>query len=289
VVVGSKRTLVLLAALVIGVVAAGALYFYVNGIENRAYKGTQPVLVYVIEQNIPAGTTGQNAQPVIVQKKIPLDVRPATAVTDASVIIGKVAKTDLVQGQVLVQGMFVDKVDAVQSTFADRLGKGRIAVSVSVDQVHGVSGLLQPGDHVTMMVVLDATQAAAANGQQGQPVTTLAQDKGGALGSIQFLYQNVEILAIGTNIGTPQPANAQVAPSGGLITFAVPPAAAARIALVNSQLYLALEPTGYTATSMDPVDYPRLFKTDLLTPDTTTTTTTIVLGGPASSATTVAG
>ena len=32
--------------------------------------------------------------------------------------------------------------------------------------------------------------------------------------------------------------------SGGLITFAVPPAAAARIALVNSQLYLALEPTG---------------------------------------------
>ncbi len=58
---------------------------------------------------------------------------------------------------------------------------------------------------------------------------------------------------------------------------------------MNSQLYLALEPTGYTATSMDPVDYPSLFKTELLTPDTTTTTTTIVLGGPASSDTTVAG
>ena len=86
---GSKRTLVLLAALVIGVVAAGALYFYVNGIEDRAYKGTQPVLVYVIEQDIPAGTSGQNAQPVNVQKKIPLDVRPATAVTDASVIIAR--------------------------------------------------------------------------------------------------------------------------------------------------------------------------------------------------------
>lgn len=285
---GSKRTLVLLAALVIGVVAAGALYFYVNGIEDRAYKGTQPVLVYVIEQDIPAGTSGQNAQPVIVQKKIPLDVRPATAVTDASVIIGKVAKTDLVQGQVLVQGMFVDQVDAVQSTFADRLGKGRIAVSVSVDQVHGVSGLLQPGDHVTMMVVLDAIQAAATKADPNAPVSTLPQDQGGALGSIQFLYQNVEILAIGTNIGTPQPANAQVAPSGGLITFAVPPAAAARIALVNSQLYLALEPTGYTATSMDPVDYPSLFKTDLLTPDTTTTTTTIALV-PAAPDTTVAG
>ena len=282
---GSKRTLVLLAALVIGVVAAGALYFYVNGIESRAYKGTQPVLVYVIEQNIPAGTSGQNAQPVIAQKKIPLDVRPATAVTDPSIIIGKVAKTDLVQGQVLVQGMFVDQVDAVQSTFADRLGKGRVAMTVSVDQVHGVSGLLQPGDHVTMMVVLDASQAAAAKGDPNAVVTTIAG--GAALGSIQFLYQNVEILAIGTNIGTPQPANVAAAPSSGLITFAVPAAAAARIALVNSQLYLALEPTGYTATSLDPINYASLFKTDnLLTPEATTTTTTIAL---AATSTTVKG
>ncbi len=276
---GSKRTLVLLAALVVGVVAAGALYFYVNGIENRAYKGTQPVLVWVVKQDIPAGTAGAAAQPYIQQKKVPLDVRPATAITDPSTIVGKVAKINLVAGQVVVSDMFAEQTDVLQSTFADRLGAGRVAMTVSVDQVHGVSGLLQPGDHVTMMVVLTGAEAAAAAGNS--TTTTTVQGKantGGDLGEIRFLYQNVEILAVGTNIGTPTPAGqtAVTASASGLLTFAVPPDAAARIALAGSQLYLALEPKDYTPTSLDPYNWENLFDTGgLLAPPIPTTTTTI--------------
>ena len=278
---GSKRTLVLLAALVVGVVAAGALYFYVNGIENRAYKGTQPVVVWVVKQNIPAGTSCAAAQPAIGQKKVPLDVRPATAITDPSTIVGKVAKINLVAGQVVTSDMFAEQTDVLQSTFADRLGVGRVAVTVSVDQVHGVSGLLQPGDRVTMMVVLTGAEAGAASGNSTTTTTVQGQapTQGADLGEIRFLYQNVEILAVGTNIGTSNPSgNTQVtAASSGLITFAVPADAAARIALVGAQLYLALEPKDYTPTSLDPYNWNNVFDTGgQLSPPIPTTTTIAV-------------
>jgi len=267
--VGSKRTLVLLSALVIGVIAAGALYFYVNGIEDRAFKGTQPVLVWVAKQDIPAGTAGEAAAPFIIQKKVPLDVRPATAITDPSTIVGKVAKINLVAGQVVVSDMFAQKSDVVQSTFADRLGKDRVAVTVSVDQVHGVSGLLQPGDHVTLMVVTTGDQSAVANGAApGAPTTTVkdAPANAASLGEVHFLYQNVQILAVGTNLGgAPAPSGTGTTPvtaaASGLMTFAVPPDAAARIALTGSELYLALEPNNYTPVSVSPINWSNVFKT----------------------------
>lgn len=285
---GSKRTLVLLAALVVGVVAAGALYFYVNGIENRAYKGTQPVLVWVVKQDIPAGTPGAAAQSFIGQKKVPLDVRPATAITDPSTIVGKVAKINLVAGQVVVADMFAEQTDVLQSTFADRLGPGRVAVTVSVDQVHGVSGLLQPGDRVTMMVVLTGAEAAAASGDS-TTTTVKGAPSGADLGQIRFLYQNVEILAVGTNIGTASPAGntAVTASSSGLITLAVSSEAAARIALAGSQLYLALEPKNYTPSSVADVGWGNEFVPSILVPPTRPTSTTIA--GSSSSSTTAHG
>jgi hypothetical protein len=65
------------------------------------------------------------------------------------------------------------------------------------------------------------------------------------------------------------------ASASGLITFAVPPDAAARIALAGSQLYLALEPKDYTPTSLDPYNWQNLFDTggQLVPPIPTTTTT----------------
>ena len=167
---GSRRTVILIAAVLIGAVAAYALYNYVNGVEDRAYDNAKRVQVFVVKQPIAKGTPGDQAvgDKLVQAGQIPQEFRPATAITDTAVLDGKVALTNLVPGQVVVDGMFVDQATAFV-TFSERIPVDQVAVTVSVDQVHGVAGLLVPGDRVNLMVVLDQQLAALTAGQPGQP------------------------------------------------------------------------------------------------------------------------
>ncbi len=152
---GSRRTVILIAAVLIGAIAAYALYNYVNGVEDRAYQNAKRVQVFVVKQPIAKGTPGDQAvgDKLVQAGQIPQEFRPATAITDTAVLNGKVALTNLVPGQVVVDGMFVDQATAFV-TFSERIPVDQVAVTVSVDQVHGVAGLLVPGDKVNLMVVL---------------------------------------------------------------------------------------------------------------------------------------
>ncbi len=242
--VGSKRTLILVAAVLIGAIAAYALYTYVNGIEERAYQNAEKVRVFVVAQDIPAGTPGDQvlANRLIRQGEIPREFLPSTALTDSSVISGKVARTDLAAGQVVVVGMFVDQAEVVAS-WSDRLEVGEVAVTISLDQVRAVGGLIQPGDRVSMLV-----ETTASVGESTEPA-----DK-----TIRHLYQNVDILAIG-NVGVGQTPDSGQAASSGLITLAVPPDAAQRIVYARDSIYLLLEPKNFLATDLPPITDRNLF------------------------------
>src|SRR5205085_5612503 len=139
---------------------------------------------------------------------MPQEFRPGTAITDINSLRGKVAVTALSANQVVVDGMFVDP-RAAQVTAAQRIPAGQVAVTVSVDEVHGVAGLLVPGDRVNIMVNLEGAQ--------------------------QTLYQNVQILFIGAT-AAPEAGDTQavVNPGGGLLTFAVPQEAAQKITLASA-------------------------------------------------------
>src|SRR5207245_3628984 len=171
---------------------------------------------------------------------IPQKYRPTTALTDINAIRGKVALNDLSTGQIVVDGMFVEPRAATVS-FAQRIPPGQVAVTINVDTVHGVAGLIVPGDQVNIL-------ASAPDGTR-------------------YLYQNVNVLAVG-NTPAPQPGDttASTTPTGGsgLITFAVPPQAAAKISIA-SNLYLTLVPPGNQPIAVPPVSQGNLF-TGPLTP-----------------------
>jgi pilus assembly protein CpaB len=258
--VGSKRTLILVAAVLVGVLAAYALYTYVNGVEDRAYENAALVEVYVVKQTVPQNTDADTAirNKLIARDKIPQEFRPATAITDLTVLSGKVAQVELTANQVLVSGMFADATK-VYGTFSERIPTGEVAVSVAVDQVHGVAGLLVPGDEVNLMVLLEEADAGLEGGQESS--TKSGDGKG-----IQYLYQKTKILAVGQSaeVATADGAPAQAAGSG-LITFSVKPDAAQRIALAAEagSLYLSLAPRDYTPAAIPGVNVGSLFETDL--------------------------
>jgi pilus assembly protein CpaB len=240
--VGSRRTVILIAAIVIAAFAAVAIYSYLNTVQDRAYKNAKLVDVYRVTKDVKKGTPGEQAIDGGLVKKgvIPQQYRPATALTAINTIRGKVALNGLSAGQVVVDGMFVEPRVA-QVSFAQRIPLGQVAVSITVDQVHGVANLIVPGDKVNIL-------ATAPDGQR-------------------FLFQNVDVIAIGTT-PAPQPgettATTTPTPSTGVITFSVPPAAAAKISVAQG-IYLTLVPPGNPPVAVPPVTQGNLF-TGPLTP-----------------------
>jgi Flp pilus assembly protein CpaB len=120
-------------------------------------------------------------------------------------------------------------------SFAQRIPAGQVAISIQVDQIRGVANLVVPGDQVNIL-------ATAPDGER-------------------YLFQNVNVIAVGST-PAPQPgettATTTPVSGNGLITFAVPPNAAARISVANG-IYLTLVPPGNQPVAVPPVTQGNLF------------------------------
>ena len=212
----ARRTVILIAAVVVAAIAAVAVYSYLTTVQDRANKDAKLVKVFVVKKDIAKGLPGEQAldQGFVKPDKINVKFRAATALTDINVIRGRVALTNLAANQVVVDGQFVDpKVATVSS--AQRIPTNNVAITIQVDQVRGVANLVQPGDKVNMLVSIHS-------------------------GKEEYLYQNVPVLFVGSQAApqpgettaTTQPATANQ--GSGLITVAVTPVAAQRIAFASN-------------------------------------------------------
>lgn len=236
-----------IAALAAAAVAAFSIIAYLGTVREDVHKGKKTVRVYVAVRRVPKGTTGAAAiddGSIKLQERVVAELPDNALRTpeDRNGIAGKQAIIDIERGEVVVDGKFVDP-ELTVSAAVNEIPSGQVAVSVSVDQVRGVGGNLQPGDRVNIVV----------SGQDNvNPEYKFTQ----------VLYQDVHILRIGTQ-SAPRPgdqaADPAAAANSGLITFAVPPDAASRIIHVTSAtdgatLYLTLLPKNYEPAPIDDID-----------------------------------
>lgn len=254
----SRRTLILIAAVLVGAIAAYALYTYVGGIEDEANGNAERVTIFKIVQDIPKGTFGDEAfaQGLIEEDVIAREYRPGTAITTPAQIDGLVAISDLPANQVVVSNQFVSQAESL-STFSSLLKNNEVAISISIDQVRGVAGLLVPGDFVNVLVsgAPAAEGEGAAAGEQGSADVFTTPSR--------YLFQKVQILAIGQarklEPGETAATNADGSPvtstSSGLLTFALPAQAAQQIASVEAgAFYLTLVPKDYQPQPLTALD-----------------------------------
>jgi Flp pilus assembly protein CpaB len=256
--VSQRRTLILIAAIVIGAFASFLVWNYVGGIQDQAYSDAERVKVFLVKEPIPKGTSGNVAAASISQEEIPRKFMPANAIGSLDDIAGRVARGDLVANQVVVGDMFVEATDPeAQASFAENLqkiqNKDMTTYTMNVDQVRGVAGLIVPGDYVNILVqkFAEVTSGGSSGGEGGE--TQLVTDI-----QARYLYQKVQVLAVDTRTvgaGAPAPAaDGTETPvvNGGLITVIVPPEAAQVLASIPAEnMYLTLvskdykpEPTG---------------------------------------------
>jgi Flp pilus assembly protein CpaB len=161
----------------------------------------------------------------------------------------------------LVDGLFV-KPSVAQVTFAQNVHKGNVAVTISVGGVQAVGNNLVPGDLVDMMVSINAVPLP------GTPNITVAGNAQSVNTNERLLYQNVRILAIGSQLAPTAGSNAPATPGGGEITFEVPALAAETIVLAASNstngIYLLLVHQQNQATNIPPADAGNLLKGPLV-------------------------
>ncbi len=258
-----RRTLILVAAIAIGALASFLVWNYVNGIQDKANGDAAQVSVFLVKEGVPRGTDGTAAAAYISKENMPSKFKPANAITDLADISGKVAVGDLVPNQVVVTDMFVDASDpAARTSFAERLNRIRnedqTAISIQVDQVRGVAGLIEPGDYVNVMATAVSEVDADGNPVAGDNVLFGAQAR--------YIFQKAEVLAVDQN-ALPQAgrtaeaaaangeAAAPAATNSGLITLIVPVRAAQYIAsLEPSAVYLTLVASDYVPVPQEQID-----------------------------------
>lgn len=225
----SPRKLILLA-LALSIIVAGIIYIILTGFltpKQQPVAATQYQNVVVAAVDIPERT--RITKDMLKVVKVPKDVVPQDAIRSADDAVGKasltkILKEDVITGQKLLGG----------KGFSGTIPDNMRAITIPINDITGVSGLIKAGDYVDIFLV--STNKAYKNAVFGK-----------------LVLQNVLLLAVNTSFGNGQPADnqenkqdnkQQAAGKLGMVTIAVPPADVLRIqgALQEGTLCLALRP-----------------------------------------------
>jgi Flp pilus assembly protein CpaB len=214
-------------ALLCAVTAAGILVFALGRYRNNLQTVTQQATVLVATGNIPKGTSGSTIAARGLYKAMPIVTSQLAvgAISDSSLLAGKIVASNVLPGQQLTLSDFTGVAGV-----AGALAPNQRAVSVAIDEAHGDTDVLQPGDRVDVYVSL------------------AAGDKSG--NSVLMLVPNAQVLKAA---GQPTNVGGQ-AVAGGSLVLAVSAQQAPEVDLASSQgtLFLALRPANATKSPATP-------------------------------------
>ncbi len=219
----NNRRLLMIGGGAVAVIAL--LSFFALAFSN---KHTDPVAmrpVVVALQEIPARAPLQASMFGIVQK--PADQVPRDAISSVAAVNGTVSAHGMAKEAVIESG---DIAPASSLGLAIQLRRGMRAISIAVDPVKDVSGLLHPGDRVDVIA---------------------APPKEGPNAGAYTIMRNVRVLSVGGAFTAATDPSATPAPDIRTVTLEVTPSQADLITLadLNATLRLALRPPDEPGTS----------------------------------------
>lgn len=212
----TRRTTLLVAVLL--AIGTGWLTLnYINGLQRQSAASNEQRTILVATSDIAARTT-------ITPQMFRQVTRPANsvepdAITDPNLTSGALALISIPAGGTLTASKVGHPADLALPV---RLSAGKRAVSVLIDKVKGVSGLVQPGDRVDVISVLPRT------GDETPTAVTI--------------LRGIRVLAIGTSLENSSATPSPQEQSSTTVTLEVSPQQADLLAMadVNTNLRLAL-------------------------------------------------
>lgn len=202
-----------IVALVCAAVAAAIIVVAINRYRDSVNTSNAQVSVLVANALIQKGTSGAALAAsggYTATRMIERHVTPG-AISDAAVLEGKVAVSEILPGQQLTLSDF-----AIGTGFATQLASNERAISIPLDSSHGLTGVVQTGDRVDVYAGFNAAGAGAIGPQ------------------LRLLIPNVLVLNSSVGSGS----------AGGNVLLAVNDNEAAEVAYAsdNGKIWLMLRP-----------------------------------------------
>jgi pilus assembly protein CpaB len=289
-------------ALVLAGLAAWAVWNYLQNVENEIIEGQEIVEVYRAGEAIAEGTDGaillsdfDAGGELIAQSEDQAEDVPDGAITSAEqlrdVLTNRVAAGPISAGSILTVSQWTSiTVDIVP--LAEEIPSGKQAMTISVDNVRGINGFVEPGNQVNMIITIDIPEDLLPDELSGiaeQPVAppeegAAVEETVGVVTYSRFVLQGLPVLATGRDIrpdeeapetvevddpATVAPDGEPVEPEAGnetIFTLEVTPEQAERIAFAfeNGSIWLTLVPGDFVEVETTGVTILNLFGGDLL-------------------------
>ncbi len=264
-----NRKLALFVAVVMGILAVFLVNMYIKDVKRSALQGMEAIKVLVAANDLQKGTvlTPENVafreypKKYVAERAITYDV--------ADFVLGSKLKVNIEKGKPIFWSDIITKAE-IDAGLAAKLESGTYAMTIPVNQISGVAGLLNPGMRVDILFTTDSgcirrmdqniniPQLSAANiATQDvnaiksaiiappKPISSMDSEKK----KVTFvLLQNVLIVATGTRrIGIP-PSTTQGDVTYNNVTLMLKPKEAQILSycLNEGQITLALRKTGET-------------------------------------------
>jgi pilus assembly protein CpaB len=118
---------------------------------------SEMVEIVVAAQNIPRGTRITEENNAVVLAKWPQDSVPPDTLLDPAAAYDRIARTDIVLGMPIIDGMLTNTPGDLAATGSDaalQIPSGRVAYAIAVAGNSSVAWAVRPGDHVDVLLSL---------------------------------------------------------------------------------------------------------------------------------------
>jgi pilus assembly protein CpaB len=148
-----RRTVLLIAAVLVALLGVVLVLLYVRGIDNRAREGQETVAVLYTKSDIALGTLGSAAEQAgsFELRQIPRDAAATGALSDTEPITNLYSLTALPAGVPILSSQWGEQ----GTTSALPIPGNRMGLSVQLGDPQRVAGFVQPGAEVAIFYTPD--------------------------------------------------------------------------------------------------------------------------------------
>jgi len=257
-----KQKLILISGIVLGVVAIVMTKMYLDqqqqAIQDKAKKAIANMqanqsVVLIAKQDIPSGSVIESH--MIDSSIVPNQFIQPQAATSMDRVLGMINLATISKGEQISLSRLSKARKESGGGLAGNTPAGKRAISIAVDSITSVSGMVRPGDYVDVLATLQIPVQGPDGKTTGQMV-------------VVPLFQNVLVLAVGQNTGNMASAagrysEKEAASGPALITLALEPQEANLIAFVQEQGKVRLtmrSPADAKVEPMVPASWDTLFQ-----------------------------
>jgi pilus assembly protein CpaB len=225
-----RRTVLLVAAVLIAAVGAGLVLIYVHDVNQKVKAREAPEQILIAKKIIPAGTTGAaaSAEGDLQFMKVAREAVAPGALATIDPVANLVTLAPIYPGEQILSLKF-GKVSQGASSLLTIPTAGTVALSISLSGPAGVNGFIAPGSQVAVFLT--------------------------ASGSTRLILPRVSVIAVGSRTLVPSSGQATgTAQQSDVVTFGVTAAQAQTLIFAQSagSLYLTLLTANSSVPSLPP-------------------------------------